>query len=258
MNKKVIYTCLFGNYDQLVQPEYVDETFDYICFTDSENLEPDGVWLKKHISYKSGDIIHLSRYPKLLPHIVLPMYETSLYLDANIRITSSRLYSILDNMIESNVLIAQVEHPWRDCMYAEIEECVVWGMITPLQRMRHYLRYKYNGLPHHWGLYENNIIFRRHNDDFVKNIDEEWWREYCKYSNRDQLSLCFVYYKHAFKPSLFFPSGVSTRNSDCVRRIEHSKERRCVRKNNFFELLIVRILNQMDKLHLIPSCILQG
>ena len=35
--KKVIYTAIFGDYDNLVEPYYIPDGFDFICFTD--NLE---------------------------------------------------------------------------------------------------------------------------------------------------------------------------------------------------------------------------
>lgn len=251
MNKKVIYTCLVGDYDVLLQPVVVDDSFDYICFTDSNNLDTDGVWQKRPIPYISKNKVCLSRYPKILPHKVLPMYEESLYLDANICITSSRFYSILDNLISKNILIAQVEHPTRDCVYQELEICCAYRLISSLQRMCHYLRYKYNGMPHHWGLYENNIIFRKHNDKEVQCISEEWWKEYCRYSRRDQLSLPYVYFKKNFKPSLLFKQGVCTRNSDCVRYVNHSQKRLMV-EDSSVEIFIVHALNLMDKFHLIP------
>ena len=33
MSKIAIYTSLVGGYDNLLQPEVVDENFDYICFS---------------------------------------------------------------------------------------------------------------------------------------------------------------------------------------------------------------------------------
>ena len=33
-NKKVVYTCISGKYDTLMDPIYVNDDFDYICYTD--------------------------------------------------------------------------------------------------------------------------------------------------------------------------------------------------------------------------------
>lgn len=39
-NKKiVIYTAFTGNYDNLKEPEYIDENCDYVCFTDNPNIK---------------------------------------------------------------------------------------------------------------------------------------------------------------------------------------------------------------------------
>ena len=41
MNSKVIYTTIFGEYDTLINPHFIDKGWDYICFTDNENLSLD-------------------------------------------------------------------------------------------------------------------------------------------------------------------------------------------------------------------------
>ena len=33
--KKVVYTAITGNYDELITPEYINKDWDYICFTDN-------------------------------------------------------------------------------------------------------------------------------------------------------------------------------------------------------------------------------
>ena len=39
MNKKVVYTCITGGYDNLIDPSYVTEGYDYVCFTDNLELK---------------------------------------------------------------------------------------------------------------------------------------------------------------------------------------------------------------------------
>ncbi|MCD7978378.1 MAG: DUF616 domain-containing protein, partial [Tannerellaceae bacterium] len=84
MNKKVIYTCLVGNYDSLSQPGIVCEEFDYICFSNNIKEQKIGVWQIRPIPFFHGNKTRLSRYVKLNPHIVLPNYIYSLWIDANI------------------------------------------------------------------------------------------------------------------------------------------------------------------------------
>ena len=40
-NKLVIYTAFTGNYDELKEPEFIDENCDYVCFTENPDLESD-------------------------------------------------------------------------------------------------------------------------------------------------------------------------------------------------------------------------
>ena len=91
MNKKVIYTCLVGNYDVLRQPLAIDESYDYICFSNDIKEERVGVWQIRPIPFKHKDKARLSRYVKILPHRALEDYEWSLWMDANIQITKKLL-----------------------------------------------------------------------------------------------------------------------------------------------------------------------
>ena len=36
MNKKVIYTTIFGGYDELTEPHFIPNGWDFICFTDTD------------------------------------------------------------------------------------------------------------------------------------------------------------------------------------------------------------------------------
>lgn len=43
-NKFVVYTALFGNYDDLIDPKENYEGCDFICFTDQKHLTSDICW----------------------------------------------------------------------------------------------------------------------------------------------------------------------------------------------------------------------
>ena len=212
MNSKTIYTCLTGGYDELLQPEVIDKTFDYICFSNDIPEKQVGVWQIREIPFETNDNSRLSRYPKILPHKVLSEYEYSVYMDANIQITSQKFYDIVNNKIEADVLVAQVPHPFEDCVYEEIRFAFRVNKVDFIKARNQYLHLKTEGYPCHYGLYENNLIFRKHNDDLVKRIMSDWFNEYIDYAKRDQFSLVFVYWKNNFKPDLFFEANQNARN----------------------------------------------
>ena len=55
MLQKVIYTCLTGGYDTLLQPSIIDNQFDYICFSNDITEKQIGIWQIRKISFESND-----------------------------------------------------------------------------------------------------------------------------------------------------------------------------------------------------------
>lgn len=237
MNKKVIYTCVTGGYDHISQPKCVFDGFDYICFSDDFVEKRMGVWEIRPIPFECNDMTRLSRFVKLNPHIVLSEYEYSLWMDSNLCILTEDLSHIIDSLIKKNVLMASVNHPKLDCIYDDAAKCIVGGRdcYFVIKRQVEFLHSQ--NYPRHNGLYENNLIFRKHNDGLIKKISTDWWTIYMQYSKRDQLSLCYILWKNRFTPELLFPKGISTRNSTCVGYIKHPKQSFAMRLKNKIESL---------------------
>lgn len=214
--KKVIYTCLVGNYDDLLQPLVVDRSFDYICFTNDIKEKKIGIWIIRPIPYIDKDNTRLSRYVKILPQVVLCKYDYSLYMDANLQITGQMFYKIINEKIESGGLVFQVPHlyPPEDCIYDEIKYAFLCGKCGFISAFRQYRKLKKKLFPSHFGLCENNIILRKHNDEMVKKICEEWWMDYKNSSKRDQFNLMYIYWKNSFYPKMLFYDNQSSRNVD--------------------------------------------
>ncbi len=116
-NNKVIYTSVTNNYDQIPQYKSIDPSFDYICFS---NDFPEGSWIGhwqiRAIPFKNKRQILLSRYTKILPHIVLPEYDWSIWLDANLSVISDSIYRDINICIERNQLWNGIKHPRFDCI----------------------------------------------------------------------------------------------------------------------------------------------
>lgn len=220
--RKVIYTCIVGDYDRLPQPLAVDGSFEYICFSDEISEDRVGVWQIRPIPYSDDDRTRLSRYVKLQPHRVLADYDVSVWIDGNVRITGEEFYRLVDEKVESGSLMAQVRHPLRDCVYEEISRCyrdIRIGFFEALRRKRSLER---EGFPRHCGLMENNLIFRRHNDPLVRKISDEWWREYLAGAARDQLCLMPVLRRLGFRPELLLGEGRNVRNVPYLEITRHS------------------------------------
>ena len=219
MNRKVIYTCLTGGYDHLGQPAVVDPSYDYICFTDTEGQ--DGVWELRKIPFDSPDPVSRSRYPKILPHKVLSEYEYSVYMDANICITDPEFYRIADRLITDEITFAQVEHPDRDCVYDELRYCYLKDKIDTRTAFRLYRKWNAEDLPRHAGLYENNLILRRHNITEARALDEAWWKGWESGVHRDQLCLMPIFLRHNIHPAFLLGKGLNARNVPYLKYTLH-------------------------------------
>lgn len=240
-NNKVIYTSLTGKYDQLTQPKCVFEGFDYICFSNDYKEKKIGIWEIRPIPFKCKDKTRLSRFVKLNPHIALPDYEYSLWMDSNLCILTNELLRIINSLIDKKSLMASVLHPQFDCIYDDAIQCIIGGRDSYFTIKKQVLFLSSQKYPTHNGLYENNLILRKHNVETIKSISDEWWKLYTSYSKRDQLSLCYVLWKNNYIPDLLFPKGISTRNSKCICYVNH-------RKKNFFLRLksfIIKIFNRL-------------
>ena len=220
--KGVIYTALVGNYDTLMQPEAVDSGFDYVCFSDCITESKVGVWEIRPIPFTSPNSTRVSRYAKLQPHAVLPEYEYSVWMDANILIKGEEFYEKVNAKIAEGAKMAFVPHPSRDCVYEEIARCyrdVRISFRDAVKQRRHLLAM---GYPEHWGMMENNLILRRHNDPDVIRISDAWWEEFQNYTSRDQMSLMPVCRKAGIRPELLLGEGNNTRNVPYLEVVRHN------------------------------------
>ncbi len=196
--KFVVYTVMVGGYDEILQPLVLDERFDYVLFTDVKSNERLGVWEIRTFDYHNDDKTRESRYPKMHPEELLPEYEASLYIDANVQIADAQLYEKIISLNAEMVDWAGVSpYPTdlQDCIY----EHAYWILVNELDSEKsmleicHFLRKE--GYPRHNGLFENNAIFRKNNERCYR-ADTLWWDIYDRYSRRDQLSLGYALWRN--------------------------------------------------------------
>lgn len=224
MNKYVIYTIVTGGYDDVLQPLEIDERFDYILFSNDISLPTIGVWKVRTIPIVvQNDNKRLSRYPKSHPEALLCDYKASLYIDANIQIKDNWIYDrvieLFDNGIEYAGIKMAVSN--RDCIYEHAIDMCVMGVEHDYVAIRQCHELWKRGFPRHFGLNENNVIYRCHTER-MKQADEEWWWWITNYSFRDQFSYMFCLWKYGITLCYLLPEGEDTRNSLHFNFIAHN------------------------------------
>ena len=213
--KSVVYTCITNDYDDLREIEtykYVDKDWDYVCFSDNEEMIKQGqvgIWEVRPLQFNELDNTRNNRWHKLLPHKLFPQYEESIYIDANINIISDYLFKTVK---ETDKIFMQPRHYQNMCIYKEYENVLDAKLDGKKLILDELELIKNSGMPKNYGLGENNILYRKHNDEKMIKIDEEWWQMVSNYAKRDQLSFAYLLWKNGIniKESTFENSRLQT------------------------------------------------
>jgi hypothetical protein len=84
----------------------------------------------------------------------------------------------------------------RRCIYKEAIAVIEYKKINPREINSQIAFYRHSGFPKEYGLGENNILFRVHNDKKLIASMNLWWEILLKYVQRDQLSLMYVLWRN--------------------------------------------------------------
>lgn len=202
-DKIAVYTANIGLYDNLQEPEFIDSTIDYFCFTDNTSYRSD-IWNVKYISnnrYASPEEnARLVRHYKLFPAQYLPDYKISIWVDSKYKIIGD-LRKYISSYSHGSPMLS-FPHFFRDCIFEEARTCIDLGRGNPDMIYDQINNYRLEKYPPHHGLYENGCIVRWQRNNQVKKIMIDWWKEINQYSVRDQISLPYVFWKNSFLPDL--------------------------------------------------------
>jgi hypothetical protein len=181
-----IFTSITGGKDTLLEDKENKGKADFVAFLDTPYLSP--TWRVQQNKKLFIDERRNSRIPKLLPHL-FTTNEYSIWIDGNIRLLKSPEELIAKHLKDHD--IAVYKHPTRDCLYDEASKCAVLGLDDAEVIIEQAKAYEDSSFAKHRGLAECGIIFRRHTDK-VRQFNNEWFAQYCRYSVRDQISFMFA------------------------------------------------------------------
>lgn len=203
-----IYTSISGDYDTLRTPLHDNPMFDFFVF--SETPKQSDVWNWIPIDETFSKPVRTAKKPKLLPHLYLPQYEWSLWIDANIFILDDLAPYVL-KCIDAGVGVGQFRHHERDNLYDEARICAEKGLDSTAVIEAQTARYRSEGCDGAAGLFEGNFIVRRHNEPGVIRLMHRWWAEVCAGSSRDQISYPYALWKEGIKVQPLAEKGTTVR-----------------------------------------------
>lgn len=209
-----VYTVITGDYDELITPTIVTKGCDYICFSDVPRSSK--FWKIKLINIENSDCVRSARRIKIMPHFYLKDYDQSLYIDGNFDIVGD-VREYINTYSKLSTLLC-VDHPQRNCIYAEAEACIKLKKDDPSLIMNQVLGYALEGYPKNNGLIASGVLYRRHHDPSLVRLMEAWWDEVSKKSRRDQLSFNYACFKLGYRHDV---SDINYFNNKYFQRVKH-------------------------------------
>jgi hypothetical protein len=136
--------------------------------------------------------------------------DTVLWIDGRIMIRDRPIRPLLERVL-ADAEIAAYPHPWRDCAYAEAEECARLKRAPADALFRQTAAYRAAGLPRNWGL-RNTMVLARRNTPAMRELGRAWWQEIQTHTVRDQVSLPYLLWRSGVQcptmgPDLYSANG---------------------------------------------------
>ncbi len=191
----VVYTSLIGEHEGLNSQKYIkDSNLRHICFTDDKNLsskEWEMIYVEKIFP---NDLYRSQRNLKVRPHLILPKYKYSLYIDNTVllkRRSEEFIKMIIHNQnIKEDEPFFCLPYHSQFNLINEFNACLNNNLddrARIYEQLNSYMRTYVLGLKKkaYWGA----ILFRSHNHKDIKKLSEIWFAHICRYSRRDQLSI---------------------------------------------------------------------
>jgi hypothetical protein len=191
MTRIALYTCVTGGYDHVLPPASTDPRISYHAWSDRPDTLP-APW-QAHLANIPGlDAKDTNRYIKMHPHLLpeLADVDVSIYIDGSIHVIGD-VHGLVTQCLDQAAEMFIYDHPFRRCAYDEAAACAGFGHAHLLTLKRQFERYRASGFPRQAGLYECNVLIRRHSPTVARTMDL-WWNEYRQFAKRDQLSITWA------------------------------------------------------------------
>ena len=209
-----VYTTLIGGYEELnEQPIVSSSNLPFICLTDDPDLRSetwDCRWVQPLFPQ---DPIRSQRELKLRPHIHLPEFASSVYIDNSIVLKKPP--EELLRLAGPNFDFCLPLHSFRETLLDEFMEVATLALDDAsriFEQLNHYLLTYPDALGERpfW----TGMMVRDHRSDRVRSMLEIWTSHVMRYSRRDQLSVNVAFQTAELRPKSFqldnFTSDIHT------------------------------------------------
>lgn len=177
-----------------IVPQSVETDFFSVGFIDEGWIElkvPFPEWMPSRLR---------ARAVKMVPEYFIPLgpYDWYIWMDATFCVKAEYF---AEGLVESTGvgLMSFFQHTHRNNVGEEVQKCVEWGVGGGERCREQYLAYCSEGFADHSGLYATGIFVRRP-EGFGRLLMSRWFAQCLQWSQRDQVSLPYVFWKEGYQP----------------------------------------------------------
>lgn len=234
--KRVIFTCIVGDYDELRQPQCEeDEDWLFVCFRDSNSFvgDTEGRWhvlkvepflpqacLDEHDVRRKSTLI--CRFIKFFGWTLFPSATQSIWIDGVFTLIQKPTL-FFNERVKEDVDLVVHRHPRRSCAFDEADVCC-----TAFPEQASCIRTQMSRYDKTVGLAATGVLMRQHGDEpqvkRLRDAMEVWWQEVIAHSNRDQLSFMFAMTNSVVKWSFAEPMHVRTHSVSYAQHMRTHKQ----------------------------------
>lgn len=192
--KRLIYTAVFGNYDR-VYPPVRRQDADHIIVTDRADVAVPGwttmvVDVSRFATPKAANLHY-----RALMHRAASGYDTSLYLDGNLRLLCEPI-ALFEEFERSGAALGAYAHPQRSTVAEEARAVIALGKVRDTGRVKAEVdSYFADGFPDDVPLLWAGVVLKDHRSPKLDGAMELWSTLYQRHLTRDQLSLPYIVWK---------------------------------------------------------------
>jgi hypothetical protein len=197
-----VYTSLIGRYEALNEQAVAARSrFRFICLTDDPELASTSWECRLVRPAFAMDPIRSQRAFKMLPHVHLPEFDRSIYIDNSIVLTEPP--EAIWPLLPQGAGLAMPRHSFRATVLDEFLEVVQLGMEDAgriFEQLNHYALVCPEVLQQ--APWWSAIMLRDHGNRQVQQAMETWFAQVLRYARRDQLSINLALHEAGLQPAV--------------------------------------------------------
>ncbi len=214
LGRVVVLSAIFGNRD-LAAPTSMSDADECVLYTDGDGAAG---WRVVEARAEGGPRRAARRIKTLA--LDLEPADIVVWIDGRITITGVPLRPLLRRAL-ARADVAGFPHPWRSTVASEALECARLGYAPPAALEHQVEGYRAAGFRDDRGLW-NTMVLARRATPAVRELGRDWWQHITEHTERDQVSLPYLLWKHGLRCAELGPDVYSRGASPHFLRGAHN------------------------------------